>query len=305
MRDDEAFLRAVIEQPDDDLPRLVYADWLDEHGEPERAEFIRVQCELARLPLDGPRAGKLRNREQALLGGNRWRQWAGSLAAFADEFHYRRGFVEGLTLGAAAFLRHTAAILAAAPLSHVRLTDAWEEIDKLAASPHLERIRRLSLWGNHLRDEDVSRLAESPHLAYLEWLDLGWNLIGPAGAEALAQSPHFLSLSFLDLSSNELGAAGARALARSIFFQPLQALSLEATNLGAAGVEALAYQQGLPALIELNLSRNSIGRDGIHALLYGPMARRWRRVILRGVRLTDDQAFELTVRFGENGVVLN
>jgi uncharacterized protein (TIGR02996 family) len=45
-----ALLRAVCHSPADDAPRLVYADWLDEHGRPERAEFIRVQCELARLP---------------------------------------------------------------------------------------------------------------------------------------------------------------------------------------------------------------------------------------------------------------
>jgi len=31
-------------------PRLILSDWLDEHGDPDRTEFIRVQCELARLP---------------------------------------------------------------------------------------------------------------------------------------------------------------------------------------------------------------------------------------------------------------
>src|SRR5262245_43514127 len=48
------FLRAVAGQPDEDAPRLVYADWLDEHGDPDRAEFIRVQCALARSGLDHP-----------------------------------------------------------------------------------------------------------------------------------------------------------------------------------------------------------------------------------------------------------
>ena len=43
------FLRAIIEHPEDDTPRLIYADWLEENGDPDRAEFIRVQCELARL----------------------------------------------------------------------------------------------------------------------------------------------------------------------------------------------------------------------------------------------------------------
>lgn len=45
------------DNPDDDTPRLILADWLDEYGEPERAELIRVQCELARreaTPLDEP-----------------------------------------------------------------------------------------------------------------------------------------------------------------------------------------------------------------------------------------------------------
>jgi uncharacterized protein (TIGR02996 family) len=41
-----AFEAAVIANADDDTPRLVYADWLDEHGDPDRATFIRTQCAL-------------------------------------------------------------------------------------------------------------------------------------------------------------------------------------------------------------------------------------------------------------------
>jgi len=39
-------LADIIEHPEDDDLRLIYADWLDDHGEEERAEFIRVQVEL-------------------------------------------------------------------------------------------------------------------------------------------------------------------------------------------------------------------------------------------------------------------
>ncbi|HVK12625.1 MAG TPA: TIGR02996 domain-containing protein [Gemmataceae bacterium] len=42
MTDGDAFRRAIIEAPWDDAPRLVYADWLEERGDP-RAEFIRLQ----------------------------------------------------------------------------------------------------------------------------------------------------------------------------------------------------------------------------------------------------------------------
>jgi uncharacterized protein (TIGR02996 family) len=38
---EEPFLRAMAEAPDDDLPRMVFADWLDEHGQREWAAAIR------------------------------------------------------------------------------------------------------------------------------------------------------------------------------------------------------------------------------------------------------------------------
>lgn len=43
----QALLRTIRGYPHDPLPRLVAADWLEENGHAERAEFVRVQCELA------------------------------------------------------------------------------------------------------------------------------------------------------------------------------------------------------------------------------------------------------------------
>lgn len=59
MTDGPALLRAILECPDADMPRLEYADWCDENGNAERAEFIRVQCEMVQLrrafmPPDDP-----------------------------------------------------------------------------------------------------------------------------------------------------------------------------------------------------------------------------------------------------------
>lgn len=39
MTDRDALLRAILLAPGDDTPRLAFADWLDEHGEPGRAEL--------------------------------------------------------------------------------------------------------------------------------------------------------------------------------------------------------------------------------------------------------------------------
>ena len=39
----EALLADILANPDDDLRRLVYADWLEENRDPEQAAFIRAQ----------------------------------------------------------------------------------------------------------------------------------------------------------------------------------------------------------------------------------------------------------------------
>ena len=49
MNTGELLLRAVLCDPGDDTARLAYADWLGENGGADRAEFVRVQCELAQL----------------------------------------------------------------------------------------------------------------------------------------------------------------------------------------------------------------------------------------------------------------
>ena len=49
MTDHAALLRAILDGPEDEAPRLVYADWLDEHRDPDRAEFIRVQLRMDAL----------------------------------------------------------------------------------------------------------------------------------------------------------------------------------------------------------------------------------------------------------------
>lgn len=49
---ENTFLAAILADPEDDLPRLVYADWIEERGraaDVARAEFIRAGCELAKL----------------------------------------------------------------------------------------------------------------------------------------------------------------------------------------------------------------------------------------------------------------
>lgn len=48
--DEASFMDAIIASPRDDAPRLIFADWLEENGQNDRADFIRVQCDLAAIP---------------------------------------------------------------------------------------------------------------------------------------------------------------------------------------------------------------------------------------------------------------
>src|SRR5215510_89544 len=76
MRDDAPFLAAIAAEPEDDTARLVFADWLDEHGEAERAEFIRVQIARAQNSdgkgdLSAAEVSQNEARERVLLARNR------------------------------------------------------------------------------------------------------------------------------------------------------------------------------------------------------------------------------------------
>jgi len=104
MGEREALLRAVCDNPDDDLPRLVFADWLEEHGEPERAEFIRVQIRLSRLtfvPLDEPALAKSLRERQRLLWAANHRIWLDDLpkgeGTILWPHDWSRGFPRSLT----------------------------------------------------------------------------------------------------------------------------------------------------------------------------------------------------------------
>lgn len=142
---ERGFLDAVLADPGGDVVRLIMADWLEDHGQPERGEFIRVQIELADMARAGVGKGKsvwkrhadaLRRRERELLreGHPHWcnlGQMLGSWAvplidhdpASPGQARYRRGFVASVSLTLADFMTHAKAIFGAAPVEEVRLTD--------------------------------------------------------------------------------------------------------------------------------------------------------------------------------------
>lgn len=121
MPDHPDFLRAIVERPGDDTVRLVYADWLDDNGDPDRAEFVRTQCALepVRDDLDNIRVQALWRREDHLLAAN-FPAWAGAaadLAATEPQFGpvFVRGFPDRVSVSLDTWLARGGEILAACP----------------------------------------------------------------------------------------------------------------------------------------------------------------------------------------------
>ncbi len=125
----------ILDNPNDDAPRLIYADWLEENGDTDRAEFIRVQIALEDEDISTEARQHLAEREAEQLEKHQ-REWLGSLSPFLldgkddvridideenpnSEFRFRRGFLEELHIDSLGY--HMARAMVDAPqLLHVR-----------------------------------------------------------------------------------------------------------------------------------------------------------------------------------------
>ncbi len=318
MTDDAAFLAAITDRPDDDLPRLVYADYLDEHGDPARAEFIRLQCELAELPRTDERFPALREREAELFAANR-KRW--ELPNIGRQL-FRRGFVEVVDTTADRFLAAARRFLALVPVRELRLRNADRRVADLTQLPifsrvevldlannsfgaenritrffgtaELPRLRTLRLRNNRLWAEAITELAATPIAPQLERLDLSGNPFADDGAEALATATGLRNLRHVEIRNDELTftdsihAAGAVALADSPVLRNLRSLDLGSQYIGDSGLIALAESTNAEELVELDVSYNeigAIGEGGYETLTQSPRLRNLRELNLSGNRL--------------------
>jgi len=135
------FLRAILDAPNDDLPRLIFADYLEESGEADRAEFIRIQCELAAGCENSERKKPLESRQAELLAkySEAWRLPIRGPQAF------RRGFVDSLWTSADVLLASEPELIVGSTVRTLRITSADKYIDNLAEYRGFERIEHLDL----------------------------------------------------------------------------------------------------------------------------------------------------------------
>ena len=205
----DAFLQAIADDPADDAPRLIYADWLDDQGDEAsraRAEFIRVQYALAELSPDDPRRVQLEERQNALLLAHE-AEWTGPLRALhVAGCQFQRGFVEKIIIAPPALAEHGAAICRHAPIRAVRLLSFGWGVDPgtveatilcLADADWLEHIHSLDLSQMGVSDWVLGNLLHSPRLGRLNCLALDCDGLT---ADVLAQAPFVSRLTDLSLT---------------------------------------------------------------------------------------------------------
>jgi uncharacterized protein (TIGR02996 family) len=266
---EHSFLGDVCDNPDDDAPRLIYADWLDERaapGDADRAEFIRAQCALAKLPATAPQRPDLERRQQGLLAAHR-ATWEAPLRPLLGqrELTFERGFVTGLALTPEELLSLGEWLFRAAPVQRIRFEGESEghPLDKALLSPLLARVTALTI--NHGLVLTVSALASSPCRRRLQHLDLSGTYLRPFGAQALSEL-RLPKVRRLRLVGCFIGDVGAHVLAQSPCLGRLTELALDSNDIGPSGVRALASSHSLPALTTLSLDGNRIGPEGARAL---------------------------------------
>lgn len=201
MNEARDFLEAIGEAPDDDTPRLIYADWLEEHGDPDRAAFIRHQCAAAAAREAGD--DETYWTEEALawqLRRRHGKEWAGPWAEWASEGEFGRGFVSSVALhgGKGTRPREECATVQSVKLGtnwigrreklegfeelgwrpgqirSLDLGDAWNrhgQVDAVLKHPACSRLAELCLNGRDYRSGETLQLVQNlPHLRQLETL---------------------------------------------------------------------------------------------------------------------------------------
>jgi uncharacterized protein (TIGR02996 family) len=189
MSDEAALLAAIIAHPDEDTPRLMYADWLDENGNPERAEFIRLQCAVDADEVIERRVEELEEQNGA--------KWLAGLPSVPDGGHwsFRRGFPEYLDIRGNAFLDHYDTFVNVPWLRFLSL----HGLDNSLIRDLLNR-----MWNPKWIELD---LEEEPNLGDLDGYD------GTPGIIALAKSSQVARLYRLQLSMFTFGPDAEPALA--------------------------------------------------------------------------------------------
>jgi uncharacterized protein (TIGR02996 family) len=306
---EEALRAEIAEHPEEDAPRLVYADWLMDQEDPlprARGEFIRAQCELARSGERGPLRKELKARCRELLREH-GRTWAGEVHGLARSYAFERGFLERVVLDPDAgpstgeFLDEARALFRAAPmLRNLRVVGRADgqprdpdPVPALLGLDPFPALTTLNLSGCGVGREGVEALAACRAAPRLKRLLLAQN--GLRGSDlaplAWARARGSWRLEALELRGNALVSGPVHWLAGLL--DGLLYLGLAANDeINGDALRQLGRLHRPRTLTSLDLSRNAIDAGAV-VYLDGPLMARLRRLDLSHCPLGEEGAVVL------------
>jgi uncharacterized protein (TIGR02996 family) len=292
---ERGFWHSILEAWEDDTPRLIYADWLDDHDRAERAEIIRAQCAAARLPKDDPRRTELDQRARDLLI-----QLLGDWAEEEACLYFERGFYARAHVHVPRFLRYAGQYETLGPIGEIMLNlPSWdelispleegevppevryggvEEFANLAECPAIANWRRLVFgWGgDYLDPACFAVLIKSPHLHALRSLSVYTTLAENDGLIAVASAPALGGLrelhlgNFFSYSSQGTADAGTQALANSPYLTRLEKLSFSVHRVRDEIGAELVGTRNFAALRSLQFHTDGLGDATVEAIVRSP-----------------------------------
>jgi len=267
--DEDALLNGIAADPAADLPRLVYADWLEEHGQDLRAEFIRIQCEIAKLEV-GPRAVIDRNvhlwrRQQELLDGHMDKLLKGV------PFVPRPGQVPGV--------RFVRGFLDEIELNHEELSEQGESLLMSRPLP-----RRVALV---YQDRQTSLYAQYESLTSSYDFDIG----------CLVTSLHFIPhASASSVSRSRI--PDEEQPERNVIWKRLTSLTSTHSFLSPLTIPIL--RDGMPELQALTFANHGLDDTEVIDLLNAGVLQRLSHISLIENAIGDQAAIELADRLGNS-----
>ncbi len=318
MTERESLVAAVIERPGDDATRLVFADWLDDHGEGARAGFIRASVGASRGRPGSARRAELLDTERGLLADNE-AAWLGPWRGRLHDWGWRRGFLHRVRMTATQFLRHGEEMFRAEPVSRLELVNdeggplAEDAIRAAVAHPAFAFVRDCAvvparyLGARPAPGPWLAALAANRHVTRLRRFgsaSFDGGGLREVDVRSFCRAGHLGRLRRLNLSfyHNEPPAWPSLidAIAEARFAPRLRALKVGWRGLGGAGLRRLASDAAFGGLRDLDLwtYREALGEwpalfesptltavrcmrlsaDLMPAYARSPMARRVRRL---------------------------
>ena len=241
MTDRDAMLRAIAANPDDDTPRLIYADLLDELGgeaNVARARFIHLQIETHRGPSDTDRVLFDRKLAEIDMMGVRYGQrWFAELPAGVLPTHrcgvtshaFKRGFIEDVSFNLGAIASGGFGYLECNPIVTIfAQSGGFYQLSEFLGGATLTRIRALQLYACEFQDTHLYEIERAAQLHSLQKLDLGECGVSDRGLAVLARTEVLSNLGALrlDCKGKGLTETGIVALLTSPRLPKLRELRL-------------------------------------------------------------------------------